>query len=665
MTLKLDELKKAVNITDLLDEDQLGRIGMKVVQGYELDEESRSEWKELVDKAMDIAKQTMESKNHPFPNSSNVKYPLITQAAIDFAARMYPVMIQNDKIVKASVIGTDPEGSKLERAERVSRHMSYQLLQESEEWEDGTDKLLHVLPVLGTVFKKTYFNTLHKRPVSELCHPDKIVVNYQVASLETARRITHILTFHKNDVIERIRGGLYRDIDVDKLASAEGHQDQDEDAPLELLEQHCYLDLDDDGYQEPYIVTVHKETHEVLRIVQRFNKIHRSSKGEVQRIDPEHYFVDYHFIRAPDSGFYSVGLGTLLYPLNAAINTLINQLIDAGTLNNTQGGFVGRGLRMKNGEFKLRLGEWRVLDAAGGTNIAQNIVPLPTKEPSGTLFQLLGLLIDVGKDLVAANDVMQGKGQTQNVPSSTVSTLLEQGMKVFNAINKRMYRSLKKEYQRIYALNRKFLKPNEYLNVLDDPKADFKADYEAESMDIVPIADPMMSTAAQRLAKAQTVMGVPGVDPYESGKYFLEALQLDESEINKVMPQPDPNAPPPPEMLKLYAEIDKLDAEAKARLTEAQVMSEKQLLDTTKLNIQRDEARVRSEESIARVVKMKQDAAVNEAKLELDGGRLDHKAMMDELGLATNKQKTDAELIIRATEVANKAKEANQKPKGD
>ncbi len=654
--IDINTLKKTKNIAELLDDNELALIGSQVVKGYEIDEESRSEWKEVVDKAMDIAKQKLETKNYPWPNSSNIKFPLITQAAIDYAARTLPEVIQNNNVVKATVVGLDPTREKEERARRVSEYMSYQLLQENPEWEDGIDKLLQILPVLGTVFKKIYYDPISKKVMSDVCVPDKIVVNYDSASLDAARRITHILDFYINDVVERIRAGVYRDIDLDILRPEDADMEGDDDYVLQILEQHCYLDLDGDGYKEPYAVTVHKGSGEVLRISHRFKSIEKNKEGEIKRIVPEQHFTDFHFIRSPDGGFYSMGFGALLLPLNKAINTLINQLVDSGTLNNSQGGFIGRGLRMKNGEFKLRLGEWKVLDAASGTNISQNIVPLPTKEPSQTLFQLLGLLMQMGKDLSSTTDVLQGKQPAQNVAQGTIATLVEQGVKVFTAINKRVYRALKKEYQKIYDLNKRFLSQEEYQKILDDPNANKDIDFEAGSYDIYPISDPQMTSMAQKLIKTQSLMQVPGINPYEASKAYLEAMQLPKGEIDKLLPAPDPQAPPPPEVQKLMAEIEKLQAEVKVLVLEAQVTSEAQMLDTAKLNIQRDEAMSRVRESEARIVKMQEDATVNRAKLQIVDGKAQHEAVMKELDHQHKKDKDEVELSIKATDVINKDK---------
>lgn len=647
---KLEKIIASKNAAELLDEQQLAEIGAQVIRGYEIDEESRSEWLETAEKALAIAKQKRESKNHPWPGASNIKFPLITKAAIDYAARTLPQIIQHDKIVKAYVMGEDPQGEKERRGNRVSNYMSYQLLQENDDWEDGMDKLLQILPVLGTVFKKTYYDLLEGRPVSELCIPDKICVNYAVQSLERARRITHILEFFENDIVERIRGGLYRDISLDRLIN---NEELDIDAPIEILEQHCYLDLDEDGYKEPYIVTVHADSGEVLRIVHRVKSIEREGK-KIQRIVPFHYFTDYHFIRSPDGGFYSMGFGTLLLPLNSAINTLINQLVDSGTLNNVQGGFIGRGLRLKNGEFRYKMGEWKVLDAASGTDLQKNIFPMPTKEPSQTLFNLLGALIEVGKDLTANTDMLSGKQAAQNVSQGTVAALIEQGVKIFTAINKRLYRSLKKEYEKLFEINSQFLKDKDYRRALDDPNAKVSIDFNSDDLDIMPVADPNMSSAGQKLVKSQAILNTPGVDPYAAAMYQLESLQLSQSEIGRLLPPPNPNGPPPPEVVKIMAETERLKAETAKIASEARLKEQMIILDSMEKQQALKESESRVNESSARIMKMKQDALHSGMKVQMASGKMQHQATMSELDFEHKQEKDRADQVIKASEVRGK-----------
>lgn len=617
MAITLDSIKKSKNVAELLDDKQLSLIGQSAVQGYEIDESSREDWKKVVDKAMAIAKQVMEKKDFPWPDAANIKMPIITRACIDYAARTLPEIIKNEKIVKGVIVGKDEDGSKQRRCDRISRFMSYQLMEKYPEWENGTDSLLQTLPVVGTVFKKTYYSESEKRCVSEMCVPEDIVVNYNTQSLETARRITHILQMYTNDVLERQRRGVYLDsISVDDLKPAEYADSQDIDYPIEILEQHCYLDLDEDDYKEPYIVTVHKDSGKVLRIMPRFKYIEKKD-GKILKIEPIQYFTDFHFIRSPDGGFYSMGFGSLLLPINTAINTLVNQLIDAGTLNNTQGGFLSRELRLKGGEFSFTMGEWKVLESVSGTKLSDNIYPLPTREPSQTLYQLLGLMLQEAKDLSSSTDALMGKEPTQNVASNVYMQQVEQGAKIFNAINKRVYRGFKKEYQKLYDLNYQYLSQKEYETVMDDKEANVKTDFEPDTCDVCPAADPELSSDKERSLRIQMIAQLPTVDRRAADELTIDALNISEAMKKKLLPPPDPNAPPPPEVQKMMAEIELIKANISS-------LAQKGAIDTAKVQLSQTKAQseiqfmdAQVHESMARVSKMQHDDLHNKTKDEI------------------------------------------------
>lgn len=655
--LSLDKIQSSENIAELLDEKALHDIANQVYQGYQIDLDSRKDWETIINGAMDIAKQVLTTKNEPWPNAANIKFPLITNAAISFAATEFPELIKDDRVVQSHVVATESNEIIQNRAERVSKFMSYQLLFQGTEWEAEMDRLLHVLPILGTVFKKVHYDSYKKRLRSELCLPDKIVINYGVTCLEEAPRISHILTRYKNDIIEKTRRGLYCDVDIDCLKEDKA----DPNSPIELLEQHTFLDLDGDDYAEPYIVVMHLETRKILRIVNRFGEIEKNKKGEIICIEPEQYFIDYHFMRSPDGGFYSMGFGTMLYPLNEAINTLANQLIDAGTLNNMQAGFLGRGIRVKNGEMRLNLGEWKQVDTKG-EDLARNIFPLPTKEPSGTLFQLLGMLIDVGRDLSSITDVMNGNMAGQNVPATTMLTLLERGMTRFNAIHKRLFQSLKKEFSRIYLLDKENITDEEYRNVLNDPVISVAYDFDINSKDIVPVADPYMASDVQRLIKAQAIIAAPGLNPREQLKYYLSALKIDPQDIEALLPPPaNPNAPPPPDMLKIMAEIDKLKAETNFLMIDAQTKSDKVKLDAAQLHIQGAEAQVRAEESGMRMNKMQSDAGVSQAKVQIQAGKAQVEADRKDYLAMHQSEKDKVDLGLKTAQVVQKSHEIENK----
>jgi chaperonin GroES len=547
------------NIAFELDDSTLAQMGQKVVEEFKVDEESRAEWKERYDAAMKLALQKTEAKNTPWPNASNVKFPLISTAAIQFNARAYPAMIDGPDVVKGSVKGR-PDPEKVARAERVGKHMSYQLLQEMDDWEEDTDRLLIQLPIVGCAFRKTYFDPLKGYNCSHLVSAQDFVVNYWTKDLDTCPRATHVLTFYPHEVQEKMRGGIWLDVDLGRPEGASN----DDDAPYTFLEQHRLWDLDGDGYAEPWIVTVEKDSGKVVRVRARFRQgdVFRNQDNQIARITPDRVFTKYGFIPAPDGSFYDIGFGTLLNPLSETINSTINQLMDAGKLANLQGGFIGAGVSIKSGRTPFAPGEWRKADA-GGSSLKDNIVPLPAKEPSSVLFQLLGLLIDASKDVTATQDILGGDAGKGTLPVGTVSALVEQGLKTFTAIVKRLHRSLKKELAILYRLNAEFLDPEVYFTFQDSEERVTIDDYAEGDMDVVPVSDPNMATDMQRMQQAQfkiEVAGMAGGNVREAGKGALQAAKVPSEEIDLIFPD-EPPAPDP----------KMLEVEAKARLEERKI----------------------------------------------------------------------------------------------
>lgn len=553
---RLLELHDDKNIAESLDEEELNKIGAKAVREFNMDEESRSEWKFTLTKAMDIAKQTWQAKNTPWEKSSNIKFPLITNGAIQFAARTYPELIQDGRVVEAYVSGDDPDGRREQQAKSISAYMSYQLLVENKDWESDTDRLLHMLPIVGTVFRKTYYDPITLQPCSELCDPDKIVIHNSAKSVESVRRVSHVIQLYSNDVVSRVNAGIFLEsakevIKGDNVTEDGKSTAEDDDKLHDFIEQHRFLDLDDDGYQEPYIVTVHFQSQKVVKIVSRWDMegIKFSDDGEIIDIKPVCYFTDYHFIPSPDGSFYSLGFGVLLYPINDSINTLFNQLIDAGTASNMQSGFIGSGLRIEGGEIRLRPGEWKKIPTIGN-DIQANIFPMPMRDPSQTLFNLLQALITTGKELTGVIDIMPEDQQTQNVPATTILSLLDQRLKPLKAIFKRIYRSFKKEFEKLYRLNSIYL-PDEkiYFAVLNNKNAISKADFIEPNYGVKPIADPSMSSESQRLLKVQALraaLSEPGgqlLNPMDVMTRWVKELNLPNSQSIMAppqQPQPDP-----------------------------------------------------------------------------------------------------------------------------
>jgi len=580
----IEKILAASNVAELLTDDIQNDIAQKVIHGFDNDLSSRAEWEERNKEAMNLALQVTKEKSVPWKNASNVKFPLITIGAIQFSSRTYPAMVSGVDIVKCQTFGIDESGEKAKRAKRVSDHLSYQVLNEDEGWEEEFDKLLMSLPIMGCGFKKSYFDPQLGHNLSVNVFPKHLVVDYYARSLEQAKRITHILEYYKNELIEKTRSGIYLDYDFneasqhsdDAVDERQGTYATDTESTHQILEQHTWFDLDEDGYEEPYIVTVHKDSGKVCRIVPRFNQQGITYvRNRIAKITPIHYFTKYTFIPAPDGGFYDLGFGSLLGPITESINSIINQLIDSGTLSNMPSGFIGRGARMKGGEYRFKGGEFKQLNASGD-DLRKNIFMLPIKEPSQTLFSLLGLLIEYGERVSGVTDMMAGQTPGQNTPATTSMAALEQGQKVFSGIHKRVYRSLREEFRKLYRLNRDYLNPEDYYQVIDgENKEIFQSDYLGDPTDIKPTADPNASSTQERVAKAMMVKqnAMQAMSPfngYEVEKRLLEAAEV--PDIESVLPDPQgKNAIPETPDPKIEIESAKFQKDAQIQGEELKI----------------------------------------------------------------------------------------------
>ena len=570
------------NIAPMLKDDVVNKIGMEVVRGYDIDKASRSGWEKLTQDAMDLAMQVKKAKTWPWANCANVKYPLITAAAIQFSARAYPAIVRGEQVVKGMVIGPDPDGKKLERADRIGQHMSYQVLEEIEDWDEEEDKLLLQMSIVGCAFRKTYFDKMLGRPCSDLVGAKDVMFDH-ATPWKKQRRITHTLNLFKNEVIERVRGGLFVDV---KLPSS---VTEDEDAAHEFLEQHCWYDLDDDGYKEPYIVTVLKETGEVARIVARFDEegIFMNEDGQVSKITPVQYWTKFAFMPNPDGGSYDVGMGMLLNPINEMVNTVLNQMLDAGTLAGTGGGFIGSGLKMKGGQARFTPGEFKPVDVLGD-DIAKNVYHMQFKGPDAVMFQLLGLLIEAGKDISSVKDILTGEQSGVNTPATTTLALIEQGQKVFSAIYKRVHRSHKQEFKALYRLNRLYLQPEDYYRFQDKVNTIYLEDYQGDGTDVAPVSDPNLVSDAQELTRSQAMWenfkGDPFINQIELRRKWLKATK--EEDIEKLLIEEPPPPPEDPAMVKAKADLMRAQADLEAQRVEVTAMAEKMVAEMDKLAAQ-------------------------------------------------------------------------------
>ena len=628
------------NIADDVDGDVLTQIGSKVVEGYNIDRESREPWEKNMADALELAKQTSGEKYYAGELVANIKYPALATAAIQFSARALPNVIKGRDVVKAKVIGlsTPPElpedfqpqseedlqiakdivaqqvdvAKKDERAARVSEFMSYQFLEEIDEWVDSLDQLLATIPIVGCAFKKTYFDTVDQVAQSAYVGADNLVVNYFAKSLETAPRVTHVFELTSNEMEERVRGKVFLDRDFGEPEVGEDSDGRDEDRPHEFLEQHTWWDLNEDGYKEPYVITVHKETEQVVRITARFDAdgIITDEDGQIIKIKPVQYFTRFLFMPAFDGNFYGMGFGSLVGPLNATINDVINQLLDAGTRANRQGGFLGKGIRLaKNAVTYFKPGEWKPVNNTGD-DLRKGIVPLPAKDPSTTLFQLLGLMLEATKEVSSVADVLTGETQGANASPTTTLALIEQGLKVFSSVYKRLHRSLKEEFLKVRRINRLYLTDEHYRAVLDDPDATVRDFYEKD-MDVMPISDETELTHVQKLIKADALNAMmgSGLNDREIQKRYLEALET--PDIEKLLPPEDKEEPPPPE---IQIEMEKLALEKEKLAIEQEKVAGANALIESK--IRKNEADIKRSEATARKTDM--DALTNEQTEKLD-----------------------------------------------
>jgi len=610
---------ESVNVAEKLDEEVLNKISEQVAEGFEYDLRSRVDWEKSLDDWTKLALQVKEEKTFPWYGASNVKYPLLSTAAMQFNARSYPSLIPaTGDVVKCLVIGSDKTGQKLEQAKRVSKFLSYQLLHEMDGWEEEMDKLLIMLPIVGTIFKKTYYNSTTKRNVSELVLPKDLVVNYWAKTLLDAERVSQIIRLTKRQVKERMMSGVYLDLELgDSQITAPADNNsgiiKDSTLPYEIIEQHTYYDLDDDGYAEPYIVTFERHTRKVLRIAARFDEstIYLDPDGNLQKIDAIQYYTKFSFIPNPNGGFYDIGFGLLLSPLNESVNTLINQLIDGGTLNNLQGGFLGKGLKLKMGESQWKPGEWKTLNTTAD-DLRKQIVPLPTKEPSNVLFELMGTLVTSGKELASVAEIFVGKMPGQNTPATTTMATIEQGMKVFTAVYKRIYRSLTLEYKKLFALNKLYLDPQEYTNVLDDVVS--AQDFDNSSYNVCPSADPSTPTQTEKLLKAQglaELLPLGTLDPLQVTMRILEAQEQPNIEqlFTQAIQQTGQHQPPPDPKLQEMQMKGQLEQQ-KAQMQQEALQFKSELAARDMAFKQMMEAQKQNHEMQVREMGAKLDAAI-------------------------------------------------------
>ncbi len=535
--------------------DTLKEMGQEVCRGVKEDIDSCKDWTACNKEWMDMALLVRKNKTFPWPKASNTKYPLLATAAMQFSARAYPALVPADgAVVKAKVVSGTPTPELFASAKRVASHMSYQVMEIIPNWEEDMDKLLLTMAISGICFKETYHNAALNVHESKVIYPEDFIVNYHAKSLEKAYRKTKVLKYIENEYQEKVRNDEeFLDLDLPPPTVANQDEEKktfegtppnpDKSTPHVFYACHTFWDLDDDGYEEPYVIVVHRATEQVVRIIARWDLdgVKKNDKYEIMCITPVEYFTAFPFIPNPDGGIYGLGFGMLLSPLNESVNTLINQLTDAGSLNNMQSGFIGKGLRLKMGETTFKLGEWKVVNATGD-DLNKSIFPLPSKPPSEVLFQLLNLLITSGNQLASIAEIFVGKMPGQNTPASTTQETVQQGMAVFTAIYKRVYRSLAQEFAKLFRLNK--ICPDIVKEESQQAGIPLQtSDYQLPMYAIIPGADPVGDSVTVKMAKLQQVGSLIQLGTINPQAYTARVLEAND------IPNPQELAaqPPPPQ----------------------------------------------------------------------------------------------------------------------
>ena len=550
------------NLVEFLDDSDLGRLAMDVISSIKGDKESRSEWeKTYVDALKYLGMKFDDTRSQPFEGSTGVIHPILAESVTQFQSQAYKELLPPKGPVKTEIVGArTPEVEN--QAERVAEFMNYYLMNVMQEFDPELDMLLFYLPLAGSAFKKVYYDTTLNRAMCKFIAPEDLIVPYESTDLTSAERVTHVLSMSKNEIKKQQLSGFYADIDlkgdsysldrdeieeqIDKIEGLKpGYRESRDHVVYEvhtILDLPGFEDVDDTGrptgLKLPYIITVDETTTQVLSI--------RRNYAETDPLKNKiNYFVQYKFL--PGLGFYGLGLGHMIGGLAKASTSILRQLIDAGTLANLPAGFKARGMRIRDESEPLQPGEFRDIDSTGAS-LRDNLIPLPIKEPSNVLMQLLGLLVSSGQRFASIADMQIGD-MNQAMPVGTTVALLERGTKVMSAIHKRLHYSQRVEFQLLAQVFSEYLPPSYPYATGTGAQEVLNADFDGR-VDVVPVSDPNIFSQSQRITMAQELLTMVQSNPeihgptgiYEAYRRMYAALGVDD--VEKLL-QP-PQLPPPP-----------------------------------------------------------------------------------------------------------------------
>ena len=545
------------NLAEDMDERVLDGIANELLADYKKDKESRSDWEKSYTSGLDLLGFKYNNESGPFQGASSVTHPMLAESVTQFQAQAYKELLPSDGPVSSKVVGAlTPE--KEAQAQRVEEFMNYMITEEMEEYTPEFDQLLFYLPLAGSAFKKVYFDDVMQRAVSKFVPAEDLVVPYYATDLKDCERITHLVRMSENDILKKQQIGFYRDVDIlpsrmddsdikDKYGELSGVSrsgDADGDYQFNVLEMHVDLDLEDpeDKSDEknikiPYVVTLDEGSREIL-------SIYRNFEPEDPLLKRKEFFVHYKFL--PGLGFYGFGLIHMIGGLSKTATASLRQLLDAGTLANLPAGFKTRGMRIRDDDQPFQPGEFRDVDIVGG-RIQDSFMQLPFKEPSQTLFQLLGFVVQAGQRFAAIADMQVGEDGKNRAVGTTVA-LLERGSRVMSAIHKRCYYAMRQEFRLMNNVFASYLPPVYPYAVYGGDRMVKQADFSPE-VDVIPVADPNIFSMAQRVTLAQTQLQIAQSNPqmhnvHEAYRRVYAALGTkDINTLLKKQEEPKPKDP--------------------------------------------------------------------------------------------------------------------------
>ena len=553
------------NLAEFLDESILVEIGSELEGQYKDYRSSRQDWEMAYTNGLELLGFKYERRTEPFRNASGVTHPVLAESVTQFQSQAYKELLPADGPVRTQIVGLI-DSQKEQQSERVRDFMNYQIMTVMKEYEPEFDQMLFYLPLSGSTFKKVYYDAILGRAVSKFIPAEDLVVPYSATSLDDADSIIHVLKISENDLRKQQVSGFYKDVELgqpaiktdpikEKERELEGVRIERQDSIYTLLE--CHVNLDIEGFEDkdlqtgeptgiklPYIVTIEESSREVL-------SIRRNYKTDDPLKNKTNYFVHFKFL--PGLGFYGFGLIHMIGGLSRTATQALRQLLDAGTLSNLPSGFKMRGIRVRDDAQPIQPGEFRDVDAPGG-NLRDAFMPLPFKEPSATLLQLMGIVVEAGQRFASIADMQVGDGN-QNAAVGTTMALLERGSRVMSAIHKRLYASLKNEFELLAKVFATYLPPTYPYDVVGGTREIKAADFD-EKIDILPVADPNIFSQSQRINLAQTEMQLAMSNPqmhnlYQVYRTMYEAIGV--KNIDLILPPPQPPTPTDPSIEHINA----------------------------------------------------------------------------------------------------------------